>query len=73
MYLVLFLKSGATVPSTMNPPTEISPSTQLLLDEIRKIFHKYEAKWDQRLTKHDAAREASPGVLVLSPSAADGV
>jgi hypothetical protein len=29
----------------MNPPTEISPSTQLLLDEIRKLFHKFDARW----------------------------
>ncbi|XP_066370131.1 uncharacterized protein [Miscanthus floridulus] len=57
----------------MNPPAEISSSTQLLLDEIRKIFHNYEAKWDRKFTEQDGAREASPGVLVLSPSAADGV
>jgi hypothetical protein len=57
----------------MNPPTEIFASTQLLLDEIRKIFHKYEAKWDRRFTVQDAAREASSGVLIPSPSVVDGV
>jgi hypothetical protein len=56
-----------------NPPTEISASTQLLLDEIRKIFHKYEAKWDRRFTVQDAARKASPGVLIPSPSVVDEV
>ena len=30
-----------SVPSTMNPPTEISPSTQLLLDKIHKLFDEF--------------------------------
>ena len=38
-------------PSTMNPPTKISPSTQFLLDEINRRFDEQDAKWDARLAR----------------------
>jgi hypothetical protein len=47
----------------MNPPTEISPSTQLLLNEIHKLFDKFnrkldesEARWERRDSESQAAR-----------------
>ena len=47
----------------MNPPTEISPSTQLLLDEIHKLFNEFnreldesEARWERRDSESQAAR-----------------
>ena len=55
----------------MNPPSEISPSTQLILDELRKL-HKLFDKFDARWAKQDAVREASRGVTVPTQSAAVG-
>jgi len=49
----------------MNPPTEISPSTQLILDEIRKLFDKFDVRW----AKQDVVWEASRGVPILTHSA----
>ena len=47
----------------MNPPTEISPSTQLLLDKIHNLFDEFnrkldksEARWERRDSESQAAR-----------------
>ena len=47
----------------MNPSTEISPSTQLLLDKIHNLFDEFnrkldksEARWERRDTERRAAR-----------------
>ena len=47
----------------MNPPTEISPSTQLLLDKIHNLFDEFnrkldksEARWERRDSECRAAR-----------------
>ena len=55
----------------MNSPSEISPSTQLILDELHKL-HKLFDKFDARWAKQDAVREASRGVTVPTQSAALG-
>jgi hypothetical protein len=55
----------------MNPLSEISPSTQLILDELRKLHElfKFDAKWG--LTK-DAVQESSRGDFVPTKSAVVG-
>jgi hypothetical protein len=56
----------------MNPPTEISHSTQLLLDEIRKLFDNFnrkldesEARWERCDSESQAAR--AQGVTAVEP------
>ena len=41
------LFSNSLLPGTMNPPTEISPSTQLFLDKIHKLFDEFNRKLDK--------------------------
>jgi hypothetical protein len=55
----------------MNSPSEISPSTQLILDELRKL-HRLFDKFDARCAKEDAMRETSRGVSVPTHSAPVG-
>ncbi|CAD6222533.1 unnamed protein product [Miscanthus lutarioriparius] len=48
-------------PSTMNPHTEISPSTQSLLDEIHRRFDEADARWDRRFARlQQLARGRAP-------------
>jgi hypothetical protein len=41
----------------MDPPTEISPSTQFLLDEIRRRFDEFDARMEQHFSRAMAALE----------------